>query len=146
MMRQNQHQDLIRPDQTSSKANAYENPNQQEMYQCTWDDWDVLFTQCMSIDPLEQGQEEEDAENGERPKVLRDPGQPSQKEREEHEATHTCHFARGAHTAFGERRETPSRKISVPKCHAQVFPGYTLTTVSSPKSRRTTREKQKELL
>ena len=66
----------------------------------------------MSIDPLEQGQEEEDAENGERPKVLRDPGQPSQKEREEHEATHLPFRSWCPHCVRGAARDAQSKNIS----------------------------------
>ena len=83
------------------------------------------------IDPLEEGLEEailaEDDECedvGEKPKVLRDPGLPSKRQREEHDATHIPYRSWCSHCVRGSGRDAQSRQIKgeinqtdVPRLH-----------------------------
>ena len=94
----------------------------------------MLCAPCASIDPLEQGQEDEDAENGEKPRVLRDPALPTQKEREEYEATHLPFRSWCPHCVRGAARDAQSKKISAEMSYSsipRVYLDYCLFTEDS---------------
>ena len=98
-------------------------------HRAIWDDWEIICEPC--IDPLEEGLEEailaEDDEcedEGEKPKVLRDPGLPSKRQREEHDVTHIPYRSWCSHCVRGSGRDAQSRQIKgeinqtdVPRLH-----------------------------
>ena len=80
------------------------------------EDGENVRRQC--LDPMEEA-EEETAE-GERPKVLRDPGMPSKKDREEHEATHLPFRPWCEHCVRGSGRNSQSRSIKGDAAHSDI--------------------------
>ena len=70
------------------------------------------------LDPMEEA-EGETAE-GERPKVLRDPGMPSKRDREEHEATHLPYRSWCEHCVRGSGRDSQSRSIKGDAAHSDI--------------------------
>ena len=102
------------------------NQSDAEVHQAIWENWEVLMCEpCQeSLDPVETEVEEakEDVENaeGDRPRVLRDPGLPTQKQREEHDATHLPYRSWCSHCVRGSGRDTPSRKIKGEMAQSEV--------------------------
>ena len=93
---------LIRPAPTSILKNV-------KAHQANWEDWDLVMCEpCRDVNPLEESGADEEGEN---PKVLRDPGLPSKKARDEHDVTHIPYRSWCAHCVRGSGRYAQSRTI-----------------------------------
>ena len=66
---------------------------------------------------VEADEEEHVAEEGVAPKVLRDPGQPTQQQRREHECTHVPYRSWCHHCVRGRAKGRPRRRL-----HGQDVP------------------------
>ena len=90
------------------------------MHHIVWEDWDLICQPCKSSDSNEEGAAEEEDEEGECPKVLRDPGLPSKKEREKHKATHLPFRAWCAHCVRRGGRDVQSPAVKGEMAHSDV--------------------------
>ena len=101
-----------------------------------WEDWELLCRPRLEVNPVDVADEE-----GECPKVLRDPGTPTQQQKAEHETTHLPFRSWCEHCVRGSGRDAQSRTVKGDAAHSdvpRVHLDYCFFTELSGKDERTT--------
>ena len=92
-----------------------------ETHQAIWEDWEIMQCgPCKEVNPLEESDADDANEEGENPRLLRDPGLPSRKDREEHDVTHIPYRSWCSHCVRGSGRDAQSRTIKGEMAHSDV--------------------------